>query len=300
MGVRWRLWGDADGSDRWGWVAGGGDRLRLRHRRLMTTPTGTRPAGRPGSPAHPVPGTPNPHQFITVISLHDTAVPIAAWCAGANTPMPSAAALRDEVIRLLHPPTLGVSPSTGTALINLRTLFWVNTTTQLNLGRAALIGFPVELRVTYDRTEFDFGDTPPPPSHHPRHRLRPGPRLRPLHRPVRPRLHHTAARSPSPPAPTGTPNSASAPPALDRHPRRGHRHPTLTNRPHHQAIPQHPHRTTLSDARAHSADPRAGVGFRVASSTLHPGPSGLEGPNVTFVLTVAALAGVSRAGPASP
>jgi len=115
--------------------------------------------GPTGFPCPPAPGTPNPHQFITVISLNDTTVPIAAWCAGTSTPMPSTAALRDEVIRLLHPPTLGVSPNTGTALINLRTLFWVNTATEVDLGRAALIGFPVDLRVTYDRTEFDFGDT---------------------------------------------------------------------------------------------------------------------------------------------
>jgi hypothetical protein len=105
-----------------------------------------------------VPGTPNPHQFITVISLNDTAVPIAAWCAGAATPMPSTAALRDEVIRHLHPPALGVSPSTGTALINLRTLFWVNSPAELDLGQAQLIGFPVQLRVSYDHTDFDFGD----------------------------------------------------------------------------------------------------------------------------------------------
>lgn len=105
-----------------------------------------------------MPGTPNPHQFITVISLDDTAVPIAAWCAGITTPMPSTAALRDEVIRLLHPPALGVSPSTGTALVNLRTLFWVSTPTQVDLGRAALIGFPVSLRINYDHTDFDFGD----------------------------------------------------------------------------------------------------------------------------------------------
>ncbi|HEY0168423.1 MAG TPA: hypothetical protein VGB75_15380 [Jatrophihabitans sp.] len=114
--------------------------------------------GPTGFPCPPIPGTPNPHQFITVVSLSDTAVPIAAWCAGATTPMPSTAALRDEVIRLLHPPALGVSPSTGTALINLRTLFWVDTAPEVELGRASLIGFPVNLRVSYDRTEFDFGD----------------------------------------------------------------------------------------------------------------------------------------------
>lgn len=114
--------------------------------------------GPTGFPCPPIPGTPNPHQFITVISLGDTSVPIAAWCAGVSTPMPSAAALRDEVIRLLRPPALGVSPSTGTALVNLRTLFWVDTAAEVDLGRASLIGFPVSLRVRYDRTEFDFGD----------------------------------------------------------------------------------------------------------------------------------------------
>ncbi len=114
--------------------------------------------GPTGFPCPPVPGTAYPHQFITVLSLADTTVPIAAWCAGASTPVLSAAALRDEVIRLLHPPALGVSPSTGTALVNLRTLFWVDTASEVDLGRANLIGFPVSLRVHYDRTEFDFGD----------------------------------------------------------------------------------------------------------------------------------------------
>jgi hypothetical protein len=114
--------------------------------------------GPTGFPCPPVPGTVSPHQFITVISLTDTAVPIAAWCAGTTTPMPSTAALRDEVIRLLHPPPVGVSPNTGTALINLRTLFWITTPSQVQLGRAQLIGFPVELRINYDHTDFDFGD----------------------------------------------------------------------------------------------------------------------------------------------
>ena len=117
-----------------------------------------RACGPTGFPCPPVAGTAHPHQFITVISPADTAVPIAAWCAGTATPMPSTAALRDEVIRLLHPPPVGVSPSTGTALINLRTLFWISTPTQVNLGQAALIGFPVDLRVSYQHTDFDFGD----------------------------------------------------------------------------------------------------------------------------------------------
>lgn len=114
--------------------------------------------GPTGFPCPAVPGTANPHQFMTVFALTEPPVPIAAWCAGATNPMPSAAALRDEVIRLLRPPAIGVSPDTGTGLVNFKTLFWISTASQLQLGQAKLVGFPVELRVNYLRTEFDFGD----------------------------------------------------------------------------------------------------------------------------------------------
>jgi hypothetical protein len=114
--------------------------------------------GATGFPCPPVPGNPNPHQFMTVFALTQPPVPIAAWCAGAANPMPSAAALRDEVIRLLRSPAIGISPSTGTGLVNLKTLFWVNTQQQVELGQAKLVGFPVQLRVNYLRTDFDFGD----------------------------------------------------------------------------------------------------------------------------------------------
>lgn len=114
--------------------------------------------GPTGFPCPPVPGNPNPHQFMTVFALTQPPVPIAAWCAGAINPMPSAAALRDEVVRLLHSPKIGVSPSTGTGLVNLKTLFWIATSPQVDLGQAKLVGFPVQLRVNYLRTEFDFGD----------------------------------------------------------------------------------------------------------------------------------------------
>jgi len=114
--------------------------------------------GPTGFPCPAIPGNPTPHQFVTTAALTDPPVPIAQWCAGVDTPMPSAAALRDEVIRLLRAPAIGVSPDTGTGLVNLKTLYWVNTATTVDLGRAALIGFPVQLRVIYDRTEFDFGD----------------------------------------------------------------------------------------------------------------------------------------------
>lgn len=114
--------------------------------------------GPTGFPCPATPGNATPHQFLTTTALDGTTVPIAQWCAGVNTPMPSTAALRDEIIRLLKPPPIGVSPGTGTGLVNLKTLYWVNTDTIVNLGRSALVGLPVELRVGYLRTDFDFGD----------------------------------------------------------------------------------------------------------------------------------------------
>jgi hypothetical protein len=114
--------------------------------------------GPTGFPCPAIPGNPAPHQFLTTTGLTDPPVPIAQWCAGIDTPMPSATALRDEIIRLLQPPAIGISPNTGTGLVNLKTLLWINTASTVNLGRSKLIGFPVELRVSYDRTEFDFGD----------------------------------------------------------------------------------------------------------------------------------------------
>ncbi|HTZ43118.1 MAG TPA: hypothetical protein VMB79_04595 [Jatrophihabitans sp.] len=114
--------------------------------------------GATGFPCPPTPNNPTPHQFMTTVALTDPPVPIAQWCAGVDAPMPSAAALRDELIRLLTPPSIGVSPDTGTGLVNLKTLYWVHTASTVNLGRAALVGFPVELRVHYLRTDFDFGD----------------------------------------------------------------------------------------------------------------------------------------------
>jgi len=114
--------------------------------------------GPTGFPCPAVAGTAHPHQFMTVFALTQPPVPIAAWCAGVSDPMPSTAALRDEVIRLLHPPPIGVAPDSGTGLVNLKTLFWITTTPTVNLGQAQLVGFPVQLRVHYQRTEFDFGD----------------------------------------------------------------------------------------------------------------------------------------------
>jgi len=111
--------------------------------------------GPTGFPCPALPANPAPHQFLTTTG---SGARIAQWCAGLNTPLPSAAALRGEIIRLLHPAPIGVSPNTGTGLVNLKTLYWINTPTTITLGPATLIGLPVQLQVSYDHTDFDFGD----------------------------------------------------------------------------------------------------------------------------------------------
>jgi len=113
-------------------------------------------------------GNPHPHQFLTTLALADPIVAIAQWCAGGTNPVPTAAQLRQEVIRLLTAPAIGIAPATGTALVNIKTLLWVTTPTTKVLGQARLIGLPVQLRVRYLHTDFDYGD-------HTTGRLQPGP-----------------------------------------------------------------------------------------------------------------------------
>jgi hypothetical protein len=83
---------------------------------------------------------------------------VATWCPDLGTPVPSVAALRDEVIRLLPKLPVAVSPVGGQTLVNFRTLFWVDTAVDRVLGRSRLVGFPVELRAHFQHASFDFGD----------------------------------------------------------------------------------------------------------------------------------------------
>jgi hypothetical protein len=115
--------------------------------------------GPTGFPCPPIPGDPAPpHQFVTAIVNGSSTTQIEGWCAGADTPAPSAAALRDEVIRLLPTQPLAMSPNRGTTLVNFKTLFWVRTPIEIQLGRSTLIGFPVDLRARFDHADWDFGD----------------------------------------------------------------------------------------------------------------------------------------------
>ena len=146
--------------------------------------------GPTGFPCPPVPGNPNPHQFMTVFALTQPPVPIAAWCAGATNPMPSAAALRDEVVRLLPPAADRRLTEHRHRPGQSQDAVLDRDQPEVNLGQAKLVGFPVRAagalpahRVRLRRPDQRH------PGAGPRHRLRPGERLRTVPGPVRPQLH---------------------------------------------------------------------------------------------------------------
>jgi hypothetical protein len=107
----------------------------------------------------PVGNQTRPHPFASgFLGPDDRFLVIATWCPDGATPTPSIASLRDEVIRLLPKLPVRISPSRGVTLVNFRTLFWLDTPVERELGQSRLIGFPVTLRVHFGSARFDFGD----------------------------------------------------------------------------------------------------------------------------------------------
>ena len=80
-------------------------------------------------------------------------VPVGAAPAGV-----SAAAVWQEIRRRVPHPAVGVAPASGRSLVQIQTLFWVNTPTQVDLGTVRLAGQLVRLRVTLRQVTWDFGD----------------------------------------------------------------------------------------------------------------------------------------------
>ena len=64
----------------------------------------------------------------------------------------------EELRRLVPHPSIGIAPPGGATLVNIETLFWVNTTATRSLGRVTLLGHRVELEATVDHVAWDFGD----------------------------------------------------------------------------------------------------------------------------------------------
>jgi hypothetical protein len=103
-----------------------------------------------------------PHPFASGVDGPDGFVLLESWCPdqlpAAATAPPPVAALRAEVTRLLPRLAIGMAPPGGATLVNIRTLFWVDTPAVRDLGGARLVGLPVALRARFVRARVKFGD----------------------------------------------------------------------------------------------------------------------------------------------
>jgi hypothetical protein len=80
-----------------------------------------------------------------------------AWCPGQPQPVPTMAALRQQVLRLLPHVAVGVAWKT-TALVNAETVVWAATEPSRSLGTVTVVGRQVALRIAFDHANWDFGD----------------------------------------------------------------------------------------------------------------------------------------------
>jgi hypothetical protein len=79
------------------------------------------------------------------------------WCPAQATPAPTLADIREQALRLLPHVTIG-SAWTDTALVNAEVVLWAATPTDRDLGAVIVVGKQVQLRVSFVRADWDFGD----------------------------------------------------------------------------------------------------------------------------------------------
>ncbi len=82
---------------------------------------------------------------------------IAVWCPADATPVPTTAALRDQVLRLLPEVSIGSAPRADT-LVRMQTILWADTPAARRLGTVTVVGQKVWLRIRFDRGTWTYGD----------------------------------------------------------------------------------------------------------------------------------------------
>ena len=63
-----------------------------------------------------------------------------------------------QVTKLVPSPAIGAAPGKGTTLVNIQTIFWLNTPADRSLGTVTLLGHRVGLRIHAQSVAWDFGD----------------------------------------------------------------------------------------------------------------------------------------------
>ena len=80
---------------------------------------------------------------------------------GAGPPPPPQVTPFDAyaaVLRLVPSPAIGAAPGKGRTLVNMETIFWVNSAADQSLGPVTLLGHQVGLRIHSQATAWAFGD----------------------------------------------------------------------------------------------------------------------------------------------
>lgn len=80
---------------------------------------------------------------------------------GAGPPPPPQVTPFDAyaaVLRFVPSPTIGAAPGKGRTLVNMETIFWVNSAADQSLGPVTLLGHQVGLRIHARATAWAFGD----------------------------------------------------------------------------------------------------------------------------------------------
>jgi hypothetical protein len=81
--------------------------------------------------------------------------------SGAGPPPPPQVTPFDAyaaVVKLVPSPAIGAAPGKGRTLVNIQTIFWVNSTADRALGTVTLIGHQVGLRIHAKTSAWAFGD----------------------------------------------------------------------------------------------------------------------------------------------
>ncbi len=63
-----------------------------------------------------------------------------------------------QIVKLVPTTLIGAAPGRGQTLVNIQTIFWVDTAADQNLGTVTLLGHQVGLRIHARGVQWDFGD----------------------------------------------------------------------------------------------------------------------------------------------
>lgn len=85
---------------------------------------------------------------------------------GATTARVTPELAREQAVRLVPHPAIGTAPA-GITLVNIQTVLWLDTTTDRSLGTVTLLGHRVDLAVSIDHVDWDFGDSATATTHGP-------------------------------------------------------------------------------------------------------------------------------------